>query len=123
MNKNTLIVLIVIIVLALGFFVLNSKKTLSPVNNTSTTTAPTSEQTNTYTATEVTQHKDASSCWSTINGKVYDLTNWINSHPGGPDKILSICGSDGTSAFNGQHTGQAEPKEKLDGFFIGNLSP
>ena len=54
---------------------------------------------------EVGQHASASTCWAAVNGKVYDLTKWINSHPGGPNRIIGMCGKDATSAFQGQHKG------------------
>lgn len=76
----------------------------------------------TYTLAEVAQHKDATSCWTTINGGVYDLTQWINQHPGGPEAILSICGIDGSSAFNEQHAGQARPEQELASLKIGTLA-
>lgn len=74
-----------------------------------------------YTLADVAQHEDASSCWSAINGKVYDLAPWISRHPGGPQAILSICGTDGSAAFNAQHGGQRRPENELVDFFIGNL--
>lgn len=68
------------------------------------------------------KHADANSCWSAVNGKVYDLTKWINQHPGGPRRILAMCGKDASDAFNGQHGGQARPEKELAGFEIGTLS-
>lgn len=69
----------------------------------------------------VAQNSSASSCWSVINGNVYDLTNWINGHPGGSSHILSICGTDGSSAFNGKHGGQGGPASTLSSFLLGPL--
>lgn len=71
--------------------------------------------------TEISTHNSAASCWSTINAVVYDLTGWIRSHPGGEGAILSICGGDGSAAFNGQHGGQGSAQNVLDGFKIGTL--
>ena len=56
-----------------------------------------------FTMNEVLTHNSSSNCWSTINGSVYDLTSWISRHPGGPEKIMQICGTDGSEKFNGQH--------------------
>lgn len=75
-----------------------------------------------YTMADVAAHASAQSCWSAINGKVYNLTNWINQHPGGPDAILSICGIDGSDAFNAQHGGDRRAQGELSSFYIGNLS-
>ncbi len=75
-----------------------------------------------YTMADVELHSSQSSCWTTISGKVYNLTSWISKHPGGPEAILSICGKDGTSAFESQHGGNARANAELAAFFIGNLS-
>ena len=63
----------------------------------------------------------ASSCWTVINGNVYDLTKWINSHPGGSGAIRSLCGTDGTSAYNGMHGNQGKPQSRLAGYLLGPL--
>ena len=75
-----------------------------------------------YTMAMVAQHNSGSSCWAAINGKVYDLTNWINQHPGGPEHILALCGTDGSAAFNAQHGGQTRPASELTNFYLGPLS-
>ena len=75
-----------------------------------------------YTMTQVAQHAGASSCWTVINGNVYDVTQWIDQHPGGRDTILSLCGADGSAAFNGQHGGQARPANELKNFLLGALA-
>ena len=74
-----------------------------------------------YSMTNVATHKDGTSCWTVINGGVYDVTSWINQHPGGPDAILSLCGKDGSSTFTNQHEGQMRPEQELAGFKIGVL--
>jgi hypothetical protein len=75
-----------------------------------------------YTMANVKRNNSAASCWSLINGNVYNLTTWINSHPGGPSAIRGICGVDGSSSFNGRHAGQSNPKENLAGYLLGPLA-
>lgn len=75
----------------------------------------------TYTMADVAKHNSGTSCWTAINGGVYDVTSWINQHPGGAQAILSLCGIDGSAAFNGQHGGQARPESELATFKIGTL--
>jgi cytochrome b involved in lipid metabolism len=75
----------------------------------------------TYKMEEVAKHNSKESCWSVIRGKVYDLTNWIDKHPGGADKILRICGKDGTDLFVKIHGGRKNPEEILKSFEIGVL--
>ena len=89
------------------------------------TAAPTPSATATpagYTMEQVKVNNSSSKCWSAINGKVYDLTNWIKSHPGGPGAITSLCGTDGTSSFNGMHGGSGQPASRLAGYLLGPLN-
>lgn len=79
-------------------------------------------ETSEYTLATVAIHNSASSCWAAINGNVYDLTDWISQHPGGPEHILGICGTDGSAAFNTQHGGERDPAQELKNFYIGTLS-
>lgn len=94
---------------------------LRVVANAGSVTAPTQTPapTTTFTTTQVAAHNSASDCWSIVNGNVYNLTNWINRHPGGSQGILSICGKDGTSAFQGQHGSNTNAKQTLETFKVG----
>ncbi len=94
------------------------QETKSPVVNTPVpvTTLPAS-----FTRFQVATHNDSSSCWSIVNGNVYDLTDWINSHPGGQEAILEICGKDGSEDFNEQHRGDGGPAKALAQYKIGFL--
>ena len=75
-----------------------------------------------YTMAKVKENNSAASCWSVINGNVYNLTQWINSHPGGPSVIRGLCGVDGTSSFNGKHRGQGNPTATLASYLLGPLA-
>jgi cytochrome b involved in lipid metabolism len=75
-----------------------------------------------YTAADVAAHNTATDCWSIVDGKVYNLTNWVGKHPGGPGVITSMCGTDGTSLFNSKHQGSATAAGALAGYVIGSLS-
>ena len=74
-----------------------------------------------YTMAKVKQNDSATSCWSAINGNVYNLTQWIRSHPGGASAITGLCGTNGTSAFNARHRGQGNPTSTLAGYLLGPL--
>jgi hypothetical protein len=75
-----------------------------------------------YTMAKVKENNSSASCWSVINGNVYNLTQWINSHPGGPSVIRGLCGVDGTSSFNGKHRGDGGPASILTGYLLGPLA-
>ena len=91
----------------------------SPKPQAQENTPATPAEEKTYTMAEVQAAKTPEKCWSAINGKVYDLSAWINKHPGGDKNILKLCGLDGTAAFTGKHGGQAKPEATLAGFEIG----
>ena len=99
--------------------------TPAPTNTPAVTPTPTPTPTATtikYTMELVRQNNSASSCWSVISENVYDLTKWINSHPGGSSAIRSLCGVDGTASYRSQHANQARPEQRLESFLLGPLS-
>ena len=69
----------------------------------------------------VANNASAESCWSIVNGQVYDLTAWIDQHPGGSSRILGMCGRDATADFTGQHAGESGPEQFLQGYLLGSL--
>jgi hypothetical protein len=101
-----------------------AKPAPTPEATPTTTASPTPEVTTAsgYTMAKVKENNSATSCWSLINGNVYDLTKWINSHPGGASAIKGICGRDGSSNFNGRHGGQSNPAENLAMYILGPLA-
>jgi hypothetical protein len=70
---------------------------------------------------EIKKHASSTSCWSIVYENVFDLTKWITKHPGGAEKIRAICGKDGTSSFERQHTGDAGAANQLSSYFLGKL--
>ena len=107
--------------------------TATPTASASATPTPTASSTPTptpvvtptptgYTMAQVKANNTAKSCWSVIDGYVYNLTNWINSHPGGSGAILFLCGTDGTNAFKAQHENQSKPAVRLDTYRLGPLN-
>jgi len=74
-----------------------------------------------YTMEKVKANNTASSCWSVINGNVYDLTNWINQHPGGSGAIRGLCGTDGSAEYLAQHKGQSNAGSRLASYLLGPI--
>lgn len=106
------------------------KPTVTPTPKPTPTPSPTPTPTPTpepapkpsgYTMADVALHASKSSCWTAINGSVYDITSYIPRHPGGERNVLKICGKDGTSLFEGQHGGDSKPEAKLASFRIAAL--
>ena len=75
----------------------------------------------TITMAEVATHDSPSDCWSAIDGRVYNLSQWIDRHPGGAVVIKALCGKDGSAGFNGQHQGQRRPEDELARYLVGEL--
>lgn len=50
---------------------------------------------------EVALHDSREDGWTVIYDKVYDVTEFLGSHPGGEDVILEYVGYDATLAFRG----------------------
>ena len=75
-----------------------------------------------YTLAQVQTHNTSTDCWTIINNKVYNLTSYISSHPGGSSAIISLCGTNGTSAFTAQHSGNTNANNTVASYYIGDLS-
>ena len=56
-----------------------------------------------YTFAEVAAHNTAESCWVTMDGRVYDLTGFLDDHPGGKEMLLLAAGRECTDLFRMYH--------------------
>lgn len=83
----------------------------TPVTKTPTPTAKS------FTAAEVAEHSNGTSCWLILSAKVYDVTSFIPKHPGG-EAILRGCGKDATQMFSRHPESAKAMKEQ---FYIGDL--
>ena len=52
---------------------------------------------------EVAKHNSASDCWIIIRDKVYNVTEFLDEHPGGKKAILLYAGKDATQEFEMLH--------------------
>lgn len=55
------------------------------------------------TGPEVAAHSSRDSCWIIVHGKVYDVTDFLDEHPGGSKIILKYAGKDATEAYEPIH--------------------
>ncbi|KAL1410185.1 hypothetical protein Q8F55_004190 [Vanrija albida] len=53
----------------------------------------------TYTIDDLQAHKSRESLYMLISGKVYDVTQFLDEHPGGDEVLLEEGGRDATEAF------------------------
>lgn len=58
----------------------------------------------------VSQHNTRDDLWVVLNGKVYDLTEFLTHHPGGQKVILKYAGKDATKIFTPIHPPDAVDK-------------
>lgn len=69
------------------------------------------------TSEELKKHNRSEDLWISIQGKVYDVTEWAKKHPGGDVVLLNLGGQDVTDAFIAFHPGTTW--KYLDSLFTG----
>jgi cytochrome-b5 reductase len=52
---------------------------------------------------ELEKHKTVDDCWICVRGKVYNVTHYLDFHPGGVDEMMRGAGTDATQLFNEIH--------------------
>ncbi|KAH7137835.1 oxidoreductase [Dactylonectria macrodidyma] len=57
-----------------------------------------------FTRPQVRQHASRKSCWIIIDKTVYDITEFVDSHPGGSKLLLNYGGRDATEPFEQLHS-------------------
>lgn len=71
-------------------------------------------------AEEVAEHNTASDLWIVYNGRVYDVSPYIDEHPGGEEVVVDVAGTDATEAFEDiGHSDDAH--EILKGLLVGKV--
>lgn len=68
---------------------------------------------------EVLLHNKKTDCWVIVRNKVFDLTTFIEKHPGGADILLSRAGEDATSFFLTKHGHKKHIEKQLEAYQIG----
>jgi cytochrome b involved in lipid metabolism len=124
MKKIISIIIGVLILAGLGFWYIQNQdaKSAEAINNLQAPAEQATASTNVYTLAQVAEHSTANNCWMVINGKVLNVSAFVNSHPGG-NVILQACGKDGTDMFNQvrQHA-KASVEALKNKFTIGSLT-
>ncbi|KAJ4165777.1 hypothetical protein LMH87_007395 [Akanthomyces muscarius] len=76
----------------------------------------------TFATAEVSKHKDKDNgIWLIIEGAVYDVTNFVDEHPGGARVIQRMGGKDATKAFWKYH-GESVLAKYGEKFKIGTVT-
>ena len=83
--------------------------------------APLCRQARSYKWQEIAKHNTAKSAWVYLGDDVYDVTSFIDRHPGGRDLLLLMAGRDITDVFVSYHPFTEKPRSVLKQFKIGKL--
>jgi cytochrome b involved in lipid metabolism len=73
----------------------------------------------------ISRHSSASDCWLIIDNQVYDVSQYLQRHPGGEATILPYCGKDATTAFltkAGQGSHSTRAFDQLGALYLGRLN-
>ena len=113
MIKKVLAGCIIIYALFMGFVVIKGGLKDQKNENSSVSSNTSASKPQTQPTTDVSKHAATSDCWIVISSGVYDVTNYVDQHPGGAREILRYCGKDATIGFNtkggrGSHSNQAQ---------------
>ncbi|XP_013407480.1 cytochrome b5 isoform X2 [Lingula anatina] len=79
-------------------------------------------ETKIYREEEVKKKNSAQECWLILHDKIYDVTKFLEEHPGGEEVLLEQSGKDGTEAFEdvGHST---DARQLMEDYLIGELHP
>jgi cytochrome b involved in lipid metabolism len=75
---------------------------------------------NQYTTEEIKKHNSKGDCWIIINNTVYDVSDFLSIHPGGPRIILTVGGSEATEYYDELHHPDIL-REVGEEYIIGNV--
>ncbi|SCU82633.1 LAMI_0C00232g1_1 [Lachancea mirantina] len=70
---------------------------------------------------EVMLHNKPLDCWIVLNGEVYDVTAFLQLHPGGASRIMEVAGNDATEKFYAIHSDSTLERMKSQLVYIGKL--
>ncbi|XP_015495836.1 cytochrome b5 isoform X1 [Parus major] len=75
-----------------------------------------------FTLEEVAKRNSSREAWLVIHGRVYDVTRFLEEHPGGEEVLLEQAGRDATESFEdvGHST---DAREMLKQYYIGEVHP
>ena len=70
---------------------------------------------------EISKHRSDGNCYIVISNMVFDVSDYMKRHPGGPTAILRHAGKDATSFFErvGAHTSMA--RNSLPRLFVADV--
>ncbi|KAJ5152804.1 NADH-cytochrome b5 reductase 1 [Penicillium canariense] len=74
-----------------------------------------------YTMEDVAVHNTKADMWMVIHGQVFDITKYVQDHPGGADVLVEVAGQDATAAY--EDVGHSEDaREIMQPYLVGTLA-
>lgn len=69
---------------------------------------------------QVAEHNKPDDVWFVVHNKVYDVTKYLEEHPGGSAILQEVAGKDATQEY--EDVGHSdEANEHLEGLYLGDL--
>lgn len=87
-------------------------------------TAKTTDDLPAITAAELAAHASEDDCWMAIEGKVYDVTEYVPGHPTPPAVVTVWCGRDATEGMRTKGYGRDHSPAawaELEDYLVGRL--
>ncbi|KAJ8906590.1 hypothetical protein NDN08_003083 [Rhodosorus marinus] len=69
---------------------------------------------------ELREHSSVGNAWTAVRGKVYDISHYLDYHPGGGPYLMMAAGKDATALFDKYHS-WVNIEFMLDRMVIGTL--
>nr|XP_043612163.1 cytochrome b5-like [Erigeron canadensis] len=79
-----------------------------------------SEETKIISLEEASKHATKDDCWLIISGKVYDITPFLDDHPGGDEVLVLATKKDATEDF--EDVGHSQnARDMLKDYYVGDI--
>lgn len=74
-----------------------------------------------FTMAEVAKHNTKEDCWIILDNRAYDITRFVDRHPGGVGPIVNMAGKDATDVFANYHAARVY-KNMLPQYLVGDVT-
>lgn len=74
-----------------------------------------------YTMRQVAEHVTLDDCWVVVNGKIYNMSEFLDDHPGGKRAVMLYAGKDASAEFNLLHRPGLAERLLEPEQFVGNV--
>ncbi|OJJ06020.1 hypothetical protein ASPVEDRAFT_140035 [Aspergillus versicolor CBS 583.65] len=74
-------------------------------------------------SSELQKHTTPDDCWIIVHSRIYDITAFLDEHPGGSAIILKYAGNDASKAYDEVHAPSLIQKTLTNGQFKGTIEP